>query len=330
MKVMRSETEEQQIRAMLYEKSSFKNVFKKNWTQIVMKDLRYRLYGKIPRNFLVNIGGGIGTPSGVFKSSLGLQIALTLDPLFNLKARVAFSVNDLLDKVSTNTEIYMTLAEFTRFAKNYKGTYEVYEADKEIFNTENELCTRLILLTKQIFFLDEQTRSLKTGGLVRLQNLIDTCRQRQICFITCGVESYELTFATYDLLRVQESHDNYLPKKQVRYGVYDRKRDLYYGYFLWNIVPLTDVAWKRFWGEYSKMKTQFQRIAIQQQTSAMDYENYAEQVMELEDYEKCFKETKEGKKRFLASLCKALILKKYPDLTNQERDTILSEIKMKL
>lgn len=293
-----------------------------------MDDLRYKLYGKIPRNFLINIGGLIGDKTGIFKSTLGLQIALELDPFFNLKQRVAFSINQLLDKVKNNTEYNLCNICYFKFKKDFQGTYEVYEEKTQKCDNCDNMADVLVLLTKMIFFLDEQTRTLKTGGIVRLQNLVDTCRQRQICFITCGVEQYDMSFTTYSFKRIQESHDDYLPKKRVRYGVYDDDKHIYYGYFQWDIIPLTDQFWNNFWKEYSKFKTNFQRVAISQQTQSQNYEEYAQEIIESDEFVKCFKITKQGNKIMQASLVRNLIYKRFPDLTQQDRDNILAEIKM--
>ncbi len=276
--------------------------------------------GKIPRNFLINISGLIGTPTGIFKSTMGLQIAFHIDKLFNLKTRVAFSINELLDKIKQYTEIYMTNEEYAHFKQHYKGSYEIYESDKKGFD-------KLLLLTKLIFFLDEQTKTLKIGGMTRLQNLIDTCRQRQICFIVCGVESYDMHFSTYNLLRVQESSDEDLPLKRVRYAVHDSGNDIFYGYFSWDVTPLTDPTWQIIWKQYSAMKTKFQRIAIDQSIDSMDYENMANEITQDVNYEKCFRYTKEGKKLMLNALMKSLIIKRFPDLTRLDQTNILSELK---
>jgi hypothetical protein len=330
MKVGRSDAEVIQITDLLRNDRTFVRVFREDWTQKVLDDLRGKLYGKIPRNFLINIGGLVGSVTGIFKSTLGLQIALTLDPLFNLKQRVAFSINELLDKVKNNSEYVLCNVCYYNFIRDYKGTYEDYDKTGEKCENCDNMADKLILLTKLIFFLDEQTRTLKTGGIVRLQNLVDTCRQRQICFICCGVEQYDMSFTTYSFKRIQESNDDYLPKKRVRYGVYDDNRRIYYGYFQWDITPLTDPFWNSFWKEYSVMKTDFQRVAISQQTQSMNFEEYAEEIIDSEDFVKCFKITKKGDKILQSSLVKNLIVKRYPDITAEERSHILSEIKMML
>lgn len=327
MNIQSSPAEIEQVKSLISENRSFLNVFKKDWTKNVMEELNFRLNGKIPRNFLINISGLIGTPTGIFKSTMGLQMALTLDPTFTLNERVAFSINELLDKIKNYTEFYMTEDEFLNFKSKYVGTYEVSEPDKKVKNPRNETCTKLILLTKLIFFLDEQTKTLKFGGMTRLQNLVDTCRQRQICFITCGVDSYEMSFQTYSLLRVVESNDKYLPKKVVKYAVYDKERDIYYGFFRWNIIPLSNEIWGSFWQEYSKLKTTFQRVTISQKIGSMDIEGYADEVIGNESFDRCFIETKNGEK-LVTSFVRALINKLFPDLTNQERENILAEIKM--
>lgn len=329
MKVSRTPAENEQITMMIHSTPTFYKVFKQDWTQNVMQDLHYKLYGRIPRNFLINISGLIGSPTGIFKSTMGLQIALTLDPNFTLQQRVAFSINQLLDKVKEHSEYQLCNKCYYDFTKSYKGTWELYpdRTNNQCNNCDN-ISDNLVLLTKLIFFLDEQTKTLKTGGLTRLQNLVDTCRQRQICFITCGVDQYNMSFTTYSLKRVQESKDRYLPKKRVRYAVYDDERSIYYGYFSWDIFPLTDPFWKSFWTEYSYMKTDFQRIAISQQTQSLDFEEYAEEIINSEDFAKCFRETKEGNRVMVSGNVRNLIFKHFPDLTNQERDMIFSEIKM--
>jgi len=329
MKAGRTDAEVVQIRNMLQNSSTFYNVFREDWTEKVLKDLNNRLYGKIPRNFLINIGGLIGTSTGIFKSSMGLQIALYLDPFFNLKQRVAFSINQLLDKVKNYSEYSLCNSCYHKFKDTYKGTYEVYNDDdeKKCDNCEN-ISDKLVLLTKLIFFLDEQTKTLKRGGIYRLMNLVDTCRQRQICFITCGVDQYELNLHTYSLKRIQESHDDYLPKKRVRYGVYDDKRDIYYGYFQWDITELSNPHWNSIWTEYSKMKTNFQRVAISQQTQAMSFEEYAQEIIDSDDFIKCFKTLRDGRKSFQSAIARNIIYQRFPDLTHNERDMILSQIKM--
>lgn len=332
MKIERTKAELVQIQALLQQNNTFSKVFEEDWTEIVMNDLKNRLYGKIPRNFLVNISGLVGTPTGIFKSSLGLQIALKLDPLFDLKTRVAFSINQLLEKVRENSEYYLCNRCLVLFKKTYKGTYEEHNLDgidEKCDNCEN-IADKLILLTKMIFFLDEQTKTLKQGGLVRLQNIVDTCRQRQICFITCGVEQYGMHFTTYNLKRVEESSDDYLPLKRVRYAVYDDERDIYYGYFQWDITPLTDPKWKKFFEEYSKMKTDFQRVAISQKTQSENFEEYAQEILKDENFQKCFKILKDGRRVLQNSLVKNLIYQYYPDMTNQERENILAQIRMEL
>lgn len=328
MKVARTRTETEQIQALMLQHATFHKVFQNDFTQEVLNDLRNKLYGKIPRNWLLNITGLVGTPTGIFKSSMGLQLALELDPLFTVEHRVGFSINSLMDKVQENTEYSLCSKCFSDFKKSYIGTYETIneKKDKQCDNCDN-LAEWSALLTKMVFFLDEQTKTLKTGGLVRLQNLMDTVRQRQICLITCGVDEYNMHFTTYHLQRVQESSDDYLPKKRVRYAVYDDKRDLYYGFFQWDIIPLSNLKWKDVWDKYSLIKQNFQRVAMAQQISSMAFEEYAQEIMESEDFPNCWRNTKRGLV-IDTPIAKNIIYKKYPDLTEAERNMILSELKL--
>jgi hypothetical protein len=329
MKTQRSKAEVVQIQTLLQENPTFYRVFQEDWTEEVIRDLKNRLYGRIPRNFVINIGGLISTPTGIFKSTMGLQIALQIDPMFTLKGRVAFSINHLLDLVRDTSEFSLCNKCLQDFKNGYKGTYEEVEAEKnEKCNNCENLSDKQVLLTKLIYFLDEQTRTLKTGGIIRLQNLIDTCRQRQICFILCGVQQYGMHFTTYELRRIQESSDDYLPLKRVRYGVYDSDRDIYYGYFQWDIIPLTDHRWKAVFDEYAKIKTEFQRIAISQRTQAMGVEQYAEQIINSKEFQKCFKTLNSGRRVLQVAVLRTVINQAYPDITISERTDILSEVKM--
>lgn len=316
---------------MLDENPTFYRVFQNDWTKNVMSDLSYKLNGKIPRNFVVNIGGLVGNKSGIFKSTLGLQIAMALDPFFTLQQRVSFSINNLLDKVRDNSEYFLCNKCYWDFKNNFYGSYEEQDksSDQKCDNCDN-VADKLILLCKMIFFLDEQTKTLKTGGIARLQNLVDTCRQRQICFISCGVDEYGMNFTTYNLKRLQESSDDLLPKKRVRYAVFDNERDIYYGFFQWDITPLTDVGWMHVFDEYSKMKTDFQRVAISQQIDSMNVEDYAQEVINSQDFMKCFKQLRDGRKVLQNSIVLSLIVKHFPNLTEREQKNILSEIRMEL
>jgi hypothetical protein len=331
MRTGRTRSEIVQIQTLLQENPTFYRVFKDDWTQSILEELRNRLYGKIPRNFVINIGGLVGTSTGIFKSTLGLQLVMQLDPTFTLKGRVAFSINALLDLIRNTSEFTLCSKCLADFKQGYKGTYEEIDAqvNEKCNNCEN-MSEKQVLLTKLIYFLDEQTRTLKTGGMIRLMNLIDTCRQRQICFILCGVNQYNLHFTTYELRRIQESSDDYLPMKQVRYAVYDSERDIYYGYFLWDITPLTDPKWKMVFDEYAKIKTEFQRVAIAQRTQAMGIEQYAEQIINSKEFQKCFKTLNSGRKVLQIAVLRTVINQAFPDVTNSERSDILSEVKMQM
>jgi hypothetical protein len=329
MKIARNDAEREQIQQVLRENPSFANVFRRDWTKIVVDDLNNRLYGKIPRNFLLNITGLIGVPTGIFKSSMGLQLALMLDPNFNIQQRVAFSVNQLLEKLESYSEYSLCNKCFIEFTKTSYNTYEFYpttNAEKKCDNCDSVSQTD-VLLTKMIFFLDEQTKTLRTGNLMRLSNIVDTNRQRQICFITCGVDQYDMHFTTYNLKRVQESSDLYLPQKKVRYAVYDDSRKIFYGFFDWNIRTLEDKGWFAVWSEYSKLKTNFQRIAIAQQIQTMKYEDMANEVINDADFQKCFFMKRDGQRNMVSDLVRTLIQRRYPDLTENDRRNILSEIK---
>ena len=96
---------------------SFYDVWKQKLdiTEYLFSELREIMYGRIPRNFVINIKGNIGRQTGIFKSSMGCQIALDLDPTFNVEERVGFTPNQLLDKI-----------------KMYAKTKQIYLLDERV------------------------------------------------------------------------------------------------------------------------------------------------------------------------------------------------------
>jgi len=69
---------------------------KKDYTEVFMKEIKNFVYSDYPQNFIINITGGIGRKMGIFKSSLGMQLALEFYPNFNVNTHLAFSYEDLL------------------------------------------------------------------------------------------------------------------------------------------------------------------------------------------------------------------------------------------
>ena len=112
--------------------------------------------------------------------------------------------------------------------------------------------------------------------------------------------------------------------------MYDDERNIYYGFFKWDITPLTEPRWGNFFMEYSKMKTDFQRIAIAQQTQAMNFEEYASEIINSPDFPKTFKTLKDGRQVMQPALVRNIIYQKFPDMTENERTNILSQVKMEM
>lgn len=256
-----------------------------DYTNILIDEISGFLNGSIPRNFVINIGGLIGRDTGIFKTSLGLQVSLKLDPYFNIKERVAFTPNQLNEKIKLH-------------GKN---------------------------LRKAIFFLDERTKDLKKSATMRLSNIIESCRERQFCFILVGVSEDIFTISDYFLKRVGESSDSYLPKKTVYYSVSKKidNRNMYRGYIKWNITPLSNNKWNKIWNEeYMPLKQQFQQMAIEQNITAMPLKQISLEFMKSEGFEICIKESGKINKQSL----KKEIYKRFPDVTADERDYIYVEV----
>jgi len=286
-----STTEEDDILELCRINPTFhKFVYKlrRDYTEVFLQELKDILYGKIPRNFVINTKAGIGRQRGVFKTSFACQLALSLYPQFNIKENVGFTTYQLNEKIK-------------KYAKD-----------------------------KQIFLLDEQIRDLKYASEQRLANIIDACRERQLCFILVGVQEAVMTISDYQLERLGESDDKYLPEKTVAFSLKKKMGAIsqYRGYIKWDITPLegnlrgtnqtlTPHKWKEFWKEYMIDKRKHQQKAIAQELTAFDFKDCAKKVMKSKKYEECKS----------AQQVKNLIYEMFPDNTNEERKMIYGEMR---
>lgn len=272
----------------LYRKEpSFRRALSRDWTQIVWNELDFRLNGKIPRNFVVNIRGLIGTPTGIFKSAMGLNFARQLDPTFNITERVAFTSNELNIKVKQHAK------------------------------------------RKQIFFKDEEVHDLKESQMIKLQNIVEGCREEQMCFIMCGVPKEYRTFSTFILERLDETSDDYLPKKKVRYLIRDPESDTFLGHFIMEIPPLikedgSQSDWGKFWEEYMKLKKGYQDRVRFESVTDFDYAHYAKEVLE-QGMEKFVSVTRKGIQKVDMGLLGMEVRRKFADFTNQEKMDIAKQ-----
>lgn len=269
--------------------------YKIDLTTNIFQELYDILYGKIPRNFVINIKGNIGRQTGIFKSSLGVQLALKLDPTFNFAERVAFTPNELISKVQ-------------QYAKR-----------------------------KQIFLMDEKVRDFKVSAEQRLANIIDSCREKQLCFILCGVPEQHLTFSDYHFERMGESDDTYLDKKVLinneevntgRKTVYylvkkiTESKKVYRGYLKWNITSLENPEWAKFWGEYMVFKRLHQDKAVQASLTGFSFRREAQKIQEDPKFQNAFDE--HG--RMIRAKVKSLVYELYPDNTREERELIITQL----
>lgn len=281
--------------------SFYRNVILKkyDYSNVVINELKNILFGKIPRNFVINIRGRIGRQTGIFKSTFGLQLALfQLDPYFNVEERVAFTVNELNEKI-----------------KKY-GT------------------------SKQLFVLDEQVKDLKQSAEIRLQNIVNSCRDKQLSFIFIGVGERFLTFSDYHFERFGESDDKYLNKeiqigntkfitgdKTIMYLVKKITEGSHYyrGFIKWKVIPFTNKKWRDFWKIYYQRKQEHEQKAMKQILTGYDFEIKAKDVMKCKEFLEICVKTKEGITIDKGKL-KNLIYKQMPDNTNEERQMVYREI----
>lgn len=270
---------------------------KRDITAQIDEEIHSCLYGRKPMNFVINITGLIGHRTGILKTSLAGQIALKNDPSFNVKERIGMTPQELLDKVK-------------KYGKQ-----------------------------RQIFMLDEVIFDFKMSSEQALANIINSCRERQLCFIICGVPEYNLTFSDYQFQRIGESSDELLNKKVKINGenVFTGEKTIYYavskkidyervfmGLYIKDITPLTDKKWAGFWSQYMVLKRIHQAHAqARNLTGGFDFRNEAKFIRKSKEYlDNCLDD--DGS--VIKAKVKNLVREKYPDLTNDERSMIYTEI----
>lgn len=283
-----TQSEIKELSRLSYVNSSFRDYVmgkkREDWTDILMEELDSIVNSKFPKNFVLNIKGGIGRQMGIFKSALGLQIALKLKPDFNPLTHCA-----------------QTYVEINRLVKKHA--------------TRGDL-----------FVLDEQVRDLKRSQMLHLMNIIESCRERQISFIIIGVPETLRTVSDYMLERFGESDDEHLPAKTVYYSVRKRGSDanFYYGFFRWNITPLSDPKWSSIWEQYMQSKSHHQERVIDGTVGQFDFVTYTKEIMSSEDFNFLEYLTDRGKAN--KPKIKNLVYKHYPNVTHEERRMVSTEL----
>jgi len=180
---------------------------------------------------------------------------------------------------------------------------------------------------KQIFMMDEALRDLKFGNELITSNIIENCREKQLCFVLCGVQERTLTFSDYFLDRIGESSDSYLPKKTVYFSVskeIEFKKE-YRGYISINLPPLLkdkNDDWNNMWKEYMFLKDEHEKKVIKQQVTGFDFEERANRILKNK---KIIEAVFDGVK-INRQLLKNIIYKIYPDITNDNRKMIYTHI----
>lgn len=268
----------------------------KNVTDIIYDEiLNNILNAKIPRSFVIVINGKIGRKTGILKTALGIQYALKMAE-------------------ESNIEI---------------------DLNKHLAFTPDELCEKIekygsgIDKRRIIWILDERIRDKKRGAYMRLANVIESCREKQFCFILIGVPESEFTIQDYSFERLGESSDFFLPNKTVYFAV-DKKVETaknYIGYIKYNLIPLTDKKWGYFWNkEYMPLKQQHEENVIGQRVSMVNIDDRAISVIKSNEFKEFLNISIDEGRTLTKSQIRLFVYKKYPDLTVDERDMIVTQI----
>jgi len=237
---------------------SYPSFYKNIWLQKIMltdeitERLRNLMFGKIPRNFIINVRGLIGRKSGIFKTSMAMQLALELDSSFNIRERVGMTTYQLEEKI------------------------EKYGAKKQVF-----------LLDEQIHDLkkgSEQRLANIAENCRENQICLIQCGVPEY-FITYSDYYFErIGESSDDLLPKKTVY--YAVRKLVE------QRKSYRGIFRWNITPLSDKIWGNMWKKYMVLKQEHQDRVKKSQVTGFDFRKKARSIVLTDEFDMCIRKDK--------------------------------------
>lgn len=222
-------------------------VEKENVTNQILDELGIILNGKIPRNFVITIKGGIGRQSGVFKTCLGHQLALKLDSTFTYNERVGFTINELTDKI-----------------KKYGGRKQIFVLDERVRDLKAGAFIRLANIIESC--REDQLSFIIIG-------IPDTTFVRpDYCFERLGESEDEALPKKTIYYSVRKDFEN---------------RRHYRGFLRWNVTELSDENWKAYWDEYMVHKKAHQEKAKRQELTGFDFKKHANALMKSDSFKDC-------------------------------------------
>ena len=222
-------------------------VEKENVTGQILTELDTILNGKIPRNFVIMIKGGIGRQSGIFKSCLGHQLALKLDPTFTYEERVGFTINELTDKI-----------------KKYGGKKQIYVLDERVRDLKTGAFIRLANIIESC--REDQLSFIVIG--IPDTNFV----MPDYCFERLGESDDD---------ELPKKTVYYSVRKD-----FENKRH-YRGFLRWNITELSDKQWGEYWNEYMTHKKVHQERAKKQELTGFDFKKHSNALMKSNEFRGC-------------------------------------------
>lgn len=255
-------------------------------------------HGMIPRNFILNIRGGIGRKTGIFKSTLGIQMAMKIDPTFNVDERLGMTPNELNEKI-----------------KKYADKKQVFVVDEYVIDMKQSAENRLRQIA--VSCRERELTFILIGAMPRYYVESDYYLER------LG-ESSDKYMNKKVFMNIDGKKEMFITgNKTVYYSLckYLENNSYYRGYIKFDITPLTDDVWRGEFEKYMNIKRIHQQKAIDQQLTGFDFKRESINVKNNIKYDLCFVNGKLSKPKL-----KNLIYELYPDITNQERNMIYVEM----
>jgi len=271
---------------------SLKRLFKRKLiiNQEIDDSIYRRLHGVI-ENFVTILLLG---EQGSIKSSVGLCLCEKTDQKGFTAKRVAFLYEEfkqILNKLQIGESSQLDELVF----QHGVGSQRIIEEIQTIIETVRRNQTCMVIISPEEKYFPEEIFTF-------VMETIDCC-----LLGTCTADQEPHEIRSCDT----PDKEHHMEKAYVRLAI--KKRGEYIGFYI------QEIKWNnKIWKEYDKRKTAFLKLVKSQDFKKLDYEKEANRILEIKDIDD-YKTNKQ---------LKLLLEKKIPNLTVEEKNLLIEQIKI--
>ena len=201
-----------------------------------------------------------------------------------------------------------------------------FDVNKHLAFSNEELLDKAEQYSERgaVFVRDEISRTLRFRSQIEVEQLIETNREQQLCFILIGVPE-DIVSSTHYALESVDWDEN---SEVNRFALKHTKTHKYRGAFLIALPKNKQHKFYTEWNKYMKRKVSFQQKVRNRMVERFDPTEKAREFTQTENYKICFKLNTKGNIQLNKGKLQVELFKKYSSLTNEERRMISTEINL--